>query len=80
MKTAVKKKIKNCAELNEDENTIQPNLRDTSEGISQWQVHDTEDPLNNWRNLISNLMTHLRVIEQQEQIIPKRVEEKKSKL
>lgn len=31
-------------------------------------------------NLISDLMTHLRVIEQQEQIIPKRVEEKKSKL
>lgn len=32
--------------------------------------------LHNWRNLISNLMTHLRAVEQQEQIIPKRIEGK----
>ena len=75
----IKKEIKICIEMNENENTITQNLWDTVKAVLRGKFIAIQAYLKNQeKSQINNLTLHLKQLEKEEMNKPRLVEGKKS--
>ena len=66
----IKKEIKICTEMNENENTTTPNLWDTVKAVLRGKVHSNTGILQE-KNQINNLTLYLKQLEKEEMKNPR---------